>query len=305
MGALTTDRSAAVIRVERPGVPVAAAPSRTWRTTRPRMCAHEAAHHRPAAHHDGPGDDPRRAGLAVACGSCSRPSSAARSLPVAPTPSTATSTATSTRSCTHAVARPLPLGMIEPRAALVFALVLEVVAFALLWSTSNLLAASLAIAATAFYVFVYTLWLKRTHAAEHRHRRRRRRLPAARRLGRGHGSLSWRGRHPLRHRLLLDAAALLGAVDQVQRRLRARQRPDAARRRHRCGRRRTRSSGTPSRSFPVSLLLLATGSVSWIYGVSAGLLGGAFVYADVGVAPGADARAPRWASSRPRSTTWR
>jgi heme o synthase len=38
--------------------------------------------------------------------------------------------------------------------------VLEVLAFALLWATANLLAASLAVSATLFYVFVYTLWLK-------------------------------------------------------------------------------------------------------------------------------------------------
>jgi protoheme IX farnesyltransferase len=58
--------------------------------------------------------------------------------------------------------RPLVTGAIEPRNALVFAVVLEVLAFAVLWSTSNLLAAALALAATAFYVGVYTLWLKRT-----------------------------------------------------------------------------------------------------------------------------------------------
>jgi len=57
--------------------------------------------------------------------------------------------------------RPLPLGKIEPVSALVFGLVLEVAAFALLAASSNLLAASLAVAATLFYVFVYTMWLKR------------------------------------------------------------------------------------------------------------------------------------------------
>ncbi len=58
--------------------------------------------------------------------------------------------------------RPLVTGAIEPTQALVFALVLEVAAFALLWSRVNLLSAVLAVSATAFYVFVYTLWLKRT-----------------------------------------------------------------------------------------------------------------------------------------------
>lgn len=58
--------------------------------------------------------------------------------------------------------RPLVTGAIEPRNALVFAVVLEVIAFALLWSTVNLLSAVLAVSACLFYVFVYTLWLKRT-----------------------------------------------------------------------------------------------------------------------------------------------
>ena len=58
--------------------------------------------------------------------------------------------------------RPLVTGAIAPRDALVFALALEVAAFAVLWASSNLLAAVLALSATAFYVGVYTLWLKRT-----------------------------------------------------------------------------------------------------------------------------------------------
>ena len=56
--------------------------------------------------------------------------------------------------------RPLPAGDIEPTAALVFGLTLEVVAFGFLWATANLLAASLAVSAMLFYVFVYTIWLK-------------------------------------------------------------------------------------------------------------------------------------------------
>ena len=56
--------------------------------------------------------------------------------------------------------RPLPTGAVDPARALVFGLILEVAAFAILWASANLLAASLAIAATVFYVFVYTIWLK-------------------------------------------------------------------------------------------------------------------------------------------------
>src|SRR6516225_7039827 len=57
--------------------------------------------------------------------------------------------------------RPLVTGAVTPTAALVFALVLEVAAFVELWLAVNLLSAVLAISATLFYVFVYTLWLKR------------------------------------------------------------------------------------------------------------------------------------------------
>jgi protoheme IX farnesyltransferase len=58
--------------------------------------------------------------------------------------------------------RPLVTGVIEPRHALVFATALEIAAFSVLWAGANLLAAVLAVSATAFYVGVYTLWLKRT-----------------------------------------------------------------------------------------------------------------------------------------------
>jgi len=58
--------------------------------------------------------------------------------------------------------RPLVTGLIKPKNALVFAVLLEIVAFAVLWLGANLLSALLALGATAFYVFVYSLWLKRT-----------------------------------------------------------------------------------------------------------------------------------------------
>ena len=58
--------------------------------------------------------------------------------------------------------RPLVTGLITPQAATVFAVALEVAAFVLLWATVNPLSALLAVGATAFYVGVYTAWLKRT-----------------------------------------------------------------------------------------------------------------------------------------------
>ena len=57
--------------------------------------------------------------------------------------------------------RPLVVGAMTPRAAFIFALAIEAAAFIELALTVNLLSAVLAVSATAFYVFIYTLWLKR------------------------------------------------------------------------------------------------------------------------------------------------
>ncbi len=57
--------------------------------------------------------------------------------------------------------RPLVTGVMSARAATIFAFGLEVVSFAVLAIWVNQLSAWLAMSATAFYVFVYTLWLKR------------------------------------------------------------------------------------------------------------------------------------------------
>ncbi len=62
-------------------------------------------------------------------------------------------------------ARPLVTGMVTPRAAITFAITIEAIAFVWLWAFANLLSALLALGATAFYVFVYTLWLKRTSSS--------------------------------------------------------------------------------------------------------------------------------------------
>src|SRR5207342_946385 len=72
-------------------------------------------------------------------------------------------------------------------------------------------------------------------AAEHRHRRRRRCGPATGRLGGGHGRPQWHGALPLRDRLLLDAAPLLGALAADGGRVRQSRYPDAAGRPRRGG----------------------------------------------------------------------
>ena len=58
--------------------------------------------------------------------------------------------------------RPLVTGAVSPRAALLFGLALEIAAFVLFVTWVNLLAGLLAVGACLFYVFIYSLWLKRT-----------------------------------------------------------------------------------------------------------------------------------------------
>jgi protoheme IX farnesyltransferase len=58
--------------------------------------------------------------------------------------------------------RPLPAGRIPPWHAVALGIGLNVVAFAVLWAGANLLAAALDLAGALIYVFVYTLWLKRS-----------------------------------------------------------------------------------------------------------------------------------------------
>jgi heme o synthase len=58
--------------------------------------------------------------------------------------------------------RPVAAGRVSPAQALEFGLVLSALSFALLASTVNLLTAALALVGNAFYVVVYTRWLKRS-----------------------------------------------------------------------------------------------------------------------------------------------
>ena len=57
--------------------------------------------------------------------------------------------------------RPLPTDRVSPRAVIIFGVALGVAGFIWLWITTNLLAANLSTAGLLFYVFVYSLLLKR------------------------------------------------------------------------------------------------------------------------------------------------
>ncbi|MGH3495052.1 MAG: heme o synthase [Sciscionella sp.] len=57
--------------------------------------------------------------------------------------------------------RPVPQGRVSPGRAVLFGLILNAVAVLWLWTVANMWAALLALAGTAWYVLIYTLWLKR------------------------------------------------------------------------------------------------------------------------------------------------
>jgi len=58
--------------------------------------------------------------------------------------------------------RPIPAGRITPTFALVFGVALGMLAFWIFWERVNPLSAWLALGGLLFYVFVYTIWLKRS-----------------------------------------------------------------------------------------------------------------------------------------------
>ncbi|HZP56691.1 MAG TPA: heme o synthase [Dehalococcoidia bacterium] len=173
--------------------------------------------------------------------------------------------------------RPLPMGKVDPTSALVFAVALEVAAFVLLAVAANLLAAVLAASAAAFYVFVYTLWLKRS-------------TPQNIVIGGAAGAVpplvGWaavRGDIGL-PALVLFAVVFLWTPPHFWA-LSIKYRDDYER------------AGVPMLPVvatlretkrqifiyalllvPASLLLLATGAAGWIYGVTAGVLGAMFAW---------------------------
>ena len=133
-------------------------------------------------------------------------------------------TATSTPRMARTANRPVPSGRVSPAR--------RAVASASRWPRSRCVELSLLVNPLAAALSLQRLpglrvrlhgLAEAPHAAEHRHRRRRRR--GARRSSAGPRSparLDGTALYPLRHRLLLDAAALLGAVAADEGRVRAR-----------------------------------------------------------------------------------
>ncbi|GAC1302774.1 MAG: heme o synthase [Vulcanimicrobiaceae bacterium] len=66
------------------------------------------------------------------------------------------------RLMTRTMTRPVAVGRITPLAGSIFATLLGIASFAILYAFVNPLAAWLSLAGNAYYVLVYTLWLKRT-----------------------------------------------------------------------------------------------------------------------------------------------
>ncbi len=126
--------------------------------------------------------------------------------------------------------RPLAVGAVSTRAALVFGLVLGGLSVTWLAVAVNTLSAALALAAIAFYVLVYTMVLKRRTSQNIVWGGAAGCMPVLIGWAAVTGSLTLDTLGPLRRDLLLDAAALLAAVPAVPRRLRLSRHSDAARR---------------------------------------------------------------------------
>ena len=124
--------------------------------------------------------------------------------------------------------RPLPRHMVDPRAATVFGLVLGIAATLWLGLFVNWLSAALALGANAFYIGVYTLWLKRRTPQNIVWGGIAGCFPPLIGWTAVTGSVSLAAAGAVPDRLLLDPAAHLGAGHALPRGLRRRRRADAA-----------------------------------------------------------------------------
>ena len=124
--------------------------------------------------------------------------------------------------------RPLPAHQVEPERAVVFGIVLGVVSLVVMAWFVNLVAAFLTLLAIAFYVVVYTMMLKRTTPQNIVIGGAAGALPPVIGWAAVTGSVALPALILFAHRLLLDAAPLLGAVAADPQGLRGGAGPDAA-----------------------------------------------------------------------------
>src|SRR5215471_2754358 len=130
--------------------------------------------------------------------------------------------------------RPLPTGRMAPGEALGFGVVLGVGAVLVMAVALNWLAAALLALTIGFYVFVYTIWLKRRTPQNIVIGGAAGAVPPVIGWAAVTGNIGWGGAGAIRHRVLMDAAAFLGIIALSGRRLRRGARTDAAGGR-RCG----------------------------------------------------------------------
>ena len=209
--------------------------ARTRARHRPRLRrADEAADHRAAARHDRAGHGPRHARGAR---HPDRPTGASSVFWTMVCGTLAAGSANAINCyldrdidelMTRTRRRPLPAHQVEPERAVVFGLVLGVVSVALMAWFVNLTAAFLTLLAIAFYVIVYTIWLKRSTPQNIVIGGAAGALPPVIGWAAVTGSVGHPGPPAVRARLLLDAAALLGAVAADPQGLRRGRRADAA-----------------------------------------------------------------------------
>ena len=144
--------------------------------------------------------------------------------------------------------RPVASGRVPAPRALEYGLVLSALSFVVLASLANVLTAVLALVGNLFYVVVYTGWLKRSTDQNIVIGGAAGAVPPLVGYAAATGSVGTACARAVRHRLPLDAAALLGARADDQGALRERASADAARSRAATARPAGRSSSTRSSS---------------------------------------------------------
>ena len=129
---------------------------------------------------------------------------------------------------TRTSGRPIPRGRVTPGEALGFGMTLATGAVVVLGLLVNWLAATMLAFTIFFYVVIYTMWLKRWTPQNIVIGGAAGAFPPMIGWAAATGGIGLRADPAVPHHLLLDAAALLGAVARARRRLRPRPHPDAA-----------------------------------------------------------------------------